>query len=434
MLPQAIPELSLSYEYRLSVRMSRGSAGKESVVALERGGSAEYLCGKRWHRTLLAEPHEVKKILAGRISPATEREFIQRCRENAAAANAIRADSAARDAAMLDEAHRVFSCFGMPEITLHTRRGGRIFLTRGGGAAWRGEESAWLRGTIHLRHHPWELPFGLSIGNAGLSASRHLSPYAESLEAALSALVDAPPLEKGIYRVVLSPDVASLVAHEAVGHLSEADAMGDPRYLDRCFADGNSRIAPPALTVVDDPLDETGSGHYRHDDQGTPAQRTVIVDKGCFTGRLHDIRTAAIAGAEPTGNARAASPCGHSMVRQSNLVVRGGLHSRGDLLAMVEDGLYIDGGLLGATNGCVALYAREIRNGVLGKRSYGGVGIRASLGILRRLIGVGDDFAYSPKGVCGKQGHFIYAMGRGSPSLAFDAVELAPVPLAGALS
>jgi len=101
------------------------------------------------------------------------------------------------------------------------------------------------------------------------------------------------------------------------------------------------RIFDEKLTVVDDPTLDGRPGSSSHDDEGVPRRRNVLVDEGRLTGFIYDLKTAALASAEPTGNGERGlfSPPSPSF---SNMVVANGETSVDDIIAGMDKGLLIE--------------------------------------------------------------------------------------------
>jgi PmbA protein len=96
-----------------------------------------------------------------------------------------------------------------------------------------------------------------------------------------------------------------------------------------------------SLTVVDDPTLDGRPGSGSHDDEGVPRRRNVLIDQGRLTGFIYDLKTAALAGAEPTGNGERSlfSPPSPSF---SNMVVEGGERSVDALIGGIDEGLLVE--------------------------------------------------------------------------------------------
>jgi len=119
-------------------------------------------------------------------------------------------------------------------------------------------------------------------------------------------LLEAPYAPGGSATVILDPDLVGLLAHEAIGHTVEADFV-----LSGSAASGKvgKKVASDLVTLVDSGPAVIGEpnagGIVLVDDEGVPAQRTVIIDHGVMKSYLHDRETAARFDVAPTGNARA---------------------------------------------------------------------------------------------------------------------------------
>jgi TldD protein len=177
-------------------------------------------------------------------------------------------------------------------------------------------------------------------------------------------MLQAEPVEPGIYPVILSPLAAGVFAHESFGHKSEADFMIGDETMKKEWAIG-TRVGASLLTIVDDGSLE-GSGYCPFDDEGTRARKTKLVENGILAGRLHSCQTAADLDEEPTGNARAISFEFQPIVRMSTTYIEPGTLTRDQLFAGVEDGYFIDTLSYGSgmsTFTIAPLLAYRIRNG-----------------------------------------------------------------------
>src|SRR5690606_29675194 len=91
--------------------------------------------------------------------------------------------------------------------------------------------------------------------------------------------VDAPA---GTMPVVLGPGWPGVLLHEAVGHGLEGDfnRKGSSAFSGRI----GERVASPLCTVVDDGTLDRRRGSLNIDDEGTPTQRTTLIEKGVLKG------------------------------------------------------------------------------------------------------------------------------------------------------
>ncbi len=153
-------------------------------------------------------------------------------------------------------------------------------------------------------------------------------------------LLNAKPVEKGIYTVVLSPLAAGVFAHESFGHKSESDFMVGDETMKKEWALGK-KVGADILTIVDDG-NEPGNGFAPFDDEGTSAKKTYLIKNGVLTGRLHSGSTGAILEEELTGNARAMDFEYEPIVRMTTTYIGSGSETREELFGKVKNGIYID--------------------------------------------------------------------------------------------
>jgi predicted Zn-dependent protease len=126
---------------------------------------------------------------------------------------------------------------------------------------------------------------------AGLPSAARLAEAARAVAAELEALRRAPAIDPYTGPAILEPEATGVLFHEAVGHRLEGERLDDDKD-GRTFQGQLGRaILPAFLTIADDPtLEEAGgkqlNGTYRWDDQGVPARRTVLVERGTLRAFL----------------------------------------------------------------------------------------------------------------------------------------------------
>lgn len=150
---------------------------------------------------------------------------------------------------------------------------------------------------------------------------------------------NAKAIEPGEYTCVLSPFATALFTHESFGHKSEADYMLNDETLREEWVLGKT-VGSEKVTICDDG-EMFHHGYVPYDDEGTKARRTYLMKKGKLTGRLHDANSASILKEGLTGNCRAGGPMHAPIVRMTNTFMEKGNDSLEDMIAGVEDGLYI---------------------------------------------------------------------------------------------
>ena len=120
-------------------------------------------------------------------------------------------------------------------------------------------------------------------------------------------LLKAPKCDGGRYTVIMNPVFAGVFAHEAFGHLSEADFLFENPQMRDLMKIGRV-MGNTDLNITDDGTLATLLGSQMVDDEGTPMTRTHLIKDGILAGHLHSLETAAKMGEKPTGNARAKTP------------------------------------------------------------------------------------------------------------------------------
>ena len=232
-------------------------------------------------------------------------------------------------------------------------------------------------------------------------------------------LLAAPRVRHGRYPVVLDPRFAGVMAHEAVGHLSEADVILEDPQVAAMLPLGR-KVGPDCLTIGDDGRVAGLRGTLPYDDEGTPTQRTLLIQHGVVVGRLHSRETAARMEEEPTGNARALSYRYPPIVRMTNTFVGHGEGQLDDLLSGIDLGVYAGDVLAGRTHldtfSYTAAYGRMIRDGQLAEVVKGVTIAGNVLDMLGAIDRVGGDFAWTESGGgCGKDGQSPLPVAEGAP-------------------
>ena len=138
---------------------------------------------------------------------------------------------------------------------------------------------------------------------------------AEAVRIGLVSL-DAVAAPAGPMPVVLGPGWPGVLLHEAVGHGLEGDfnRKGTSAFSGRI----GELVASPLCTVVDDGTLEHRRGSLSVDDEGTPTQRTVLIEDGVLKGYLQDRQNALLMRTPPTGNGRRQSYAHVPMPRMTN--------------------------------------------------------------------------------------------------------------------
>jgi TldD protein len=163
-----------------------------------------------------------------------------------------------------------------------------------------------------------------------------------------AALVRAEPCPSGITTIVLDADQVALQVHESVGHPTELDRVygTEASYAGTSFLKpgdlGSLRYGSEHMNITADPTTPGGLGSFGFDDEGVPAGPTPVVEAGRLTGFLTSRETAARIGSGTGGSMRADGWNRMPLVRMTNLHIEPGEGTLEDLLADVDDGIYME--------------------------------------------------------------------------------------------
>lgn len=151
---------------------------------------------------------------------------------------------------------------------------------------------------------------------------------------------DARRPPSGEMPVVLAAGASGILLHEAIGHGLEADfnRKGISIYADQI----GQPVAPEFVTVVDDGTIEHERGALNVDDEGTPAERTVLIENGVLRSYMYDRLSAAQYGVPSTGSGRRQSFRHVPMPRMRCTLMEDGPHEYDELIASVDRGIVAD--------------------------------------------------------------------------------------------
>lgn len=245
-------------------------------------------------------------------------------------------------------------------------------------------------------------------------------------EAVRQALInlEAVPAPAGEMTVVLGPGWPGVLLHEAIGHGLEGDfnRKGTSAFTG-CLG---QQVATDLCTVVDDGTLPARRGSLNIDDEGTPTERTVLIENGRLVGYMQDKLNAGLMGTRSTGNGRRQSFAHLPLPRMTNTYMLPGPHKPEEILASVRHGIYarnLAGGQVDITSGKFVFSTSEaylIENGRLGKPVKDITLVGDGPSVLREVSMVGDDLALDAGiGVCGKDGQSV-PVGVGQPTLRID--------------
>ena len=247
-------------------------------------------------------------------------------------------------------------------------------------------------------------------GQTGLELLDNNDPIAKIKESADSALrmLDAKPAPAGEMTVVLPNGWGGVLFHEACGHQMEADFItnGASAYANRV----GEQVASPIITAIDDGTIPGRRGSLRFDDDGTPSQRTVLIEDGVLKEYMWDLVEARRVGREKTtGNGRRQSYRHMPMPRMTNTFIDNGDHDPDEIIENTKYGVFVKamaGGQADIARGDFVFNATEaylIEDGKLTSPLRGATVTGNGPEVLKEIDMVGNDLALDPgMGMCGK--------------------------------
>ena len=237
--------------------------------------------------------------------------------------------------------------------------------------------------------------------------------------------------------VVLGPGVTGILLHEAIGHGIEADF--NRKKISTYATMIGKKVAEPFVTIVDNGTNMNQLGSINFDDEGTPGQETILVNKGILTSYLHDKISARHYKVKPTGNGRRQSYEYFPLPRMRNTYMLSGPASPEDVIKEVKKGIYVKdvtNGQVKIGEGVFAFYVSQgnmIEDGKL-TAPIKDVNIMGNgPKMLQNVVMVGNDLemAHSGAGYCGKDGQRV-PVSFGLPTILVKSLTVGGVDTQGA--
>ena len=239
-----------------------------------------------------------------------------------------------------------------------------------------------------------------------------------------SVNLESKPAPAGEMKVVLGPGWPAILIHEAIGHGLEGDFN---RKKTSAFHDlMGQRVASEGVTIVDDGTIDKRRGSLTIDDEGTPTERTVLIENGILKNFMQDRLNARLMKTKSTGNGRRESYKHVVLPRMRNTMMLSGKNTQDEMISSVDKGIFavsFGGGQVDITSGkfvfnCTEAY--EIINGKIGSPIKGATLIGDGPSILKEVSMVGNDMMLDPGiGTCGKAGQGV-PVGVAQPSILID--------------
>ena len=237
-------------------------------------------------------------------------------------------------------------------------------------------------------------------------------------------MLSAGYIKGGQMPVVMGNGFGGVIFHEACGHPLETESVrrGASPFCNKL----GEAIGQPCLTAIDDGTLDSVWGSLKYDDEGTPTQRTTLIENGILKTYMSDRVGAKEVGIALTGSARRESYKYAPVSRMRNTFIAPGKDTLESMIASVDNGLYaarMAGGSVNPATGEFNFAVDEgyvIRNGKICEPVRGAALIGKGHEIMPRISMVGSDWELAA-GVCGaSSGHVPVTVGQ--PSIKVDQI------------
>lgn len=217
-------------------------------------------------------------------------------------------------------------------------------------------------------------------------------------------MLHAGYIDAGVMPVAIENGFGGVIFHEACGHSLEASsvALGQSQFCGKL----GQQIANTKVTAIDDGTIPNGWGSINIDDEGTPAQRKVLIEKGILKTYMIDKLNGRRMGMESTGSSRRQSYAYAPTSRMTNTYIAAGEDRDEDIIASIENGLYakvMGGGSVNPVTGQFNFSVREgyiIRNGKICEPVRGASLVGKGSDVIQNIDMVGKNVARA-QGMCG---------------------------------
>ena len=232
--------------------------------------------------------------------------------------------------------------------------------------------------------------------------------------------LESKPAPAGEMKVVLGPGWPAILIHEAVGHGLEGDLIEKTSAFHNLMG---QKVASEGVTIVDDGTIDNRRGSLTIDDEGTPTEKTVLIENGILKNFMQDRLNARLMNTKSTGSGRRENYRHVVLPRMRNTMMLSGKQTQDEMIKSVDKGIFavsFGGGQVDITSGkfvfnCTEAY--EIINGKIGSPIKGATLIGDGPSILKEVSMIGNDMMLDPGiGTCGKAGQGV-PVGVAQPSI-----------------
>ena len=241
-------------------------------------------------------------------------------------------------------------------------------------------------------------------------------PKLDELVGRLKQKADGIFPKAGLQNVILDADLAGILAHEAIGHTTEADLVLGGSVAGDLMG---QEVVSPLITLID--YANTYAGKtcpvpVYVDDEGTPSKDTVIIKDGVLKSFMHNKESAQHFETQPDGNARAYAFSDEPLIRMRNTAFVPGTSSLDEMISSIDDGYYLtksSNGQADSTSEFMFGIAMgyEIKNGTIGRAIKETTISGIAFDVLKTVEMISEEMSWSAGGMCGKKQWIPVGMG-----------------------
>ena len=266
-------------------------------------------------------------------------------------------------------------------------------------------------------------------GRGGLEqVTNKIYQSAKDISTKASQLIDAKPAKEEKARVVMNPDFVALLAHEILGHPSEADRVlgKEMAWAGGAWWKGKigEKIGSSELNVFDDPTIKDSLGWYYFDDEGVETKKTTLVKKGILKNHMQNRETSQIFDTHPTGNMRATNYRFMPLIRMACTCIGKGEWGTDEMIKEIKNGYFISNMKIPSIDmkrhnwSISCQYAQKIENGEITDLVRDVIVMGEAPEFFQSIDACGKDFTVRPITNCGKGDPMqSMMMGNGGPSI-----------------
>lgn len=217
----------------------------------------------------------------------------------------------------------------------------------------------------------------------------------------------ASPAPAGEMPVIIASSAGGTLIHEAVGHSLEADAVLEgtsPAYMGKL----GQVVGNKKLTVLDNPTVPGARGSFYFDDEGVPAEKSILIENGVLKDYMFDRKSALRANRKSNGHGRRESFQHRPIPRMSNTYVLPGPDNPDEILDSMKDGFLVTKMGGGQVNPATGDFVFDVEEGFQIKKGKKNMVRSATLlgngpAVLNQMDMIGTDHGWAI-GTCGKEG------------------------------